>query len=265
MVHSRSDLSICDAGEGSIRKFLPDGLEVLQRELDVKTVMGLIERTARWVDPATFHYLPVWFPEHARGSRFYKSNWSEPAMNRNRQSGVSVPKTESNSYANKALKQALGLPSTANSLNWSCCHIWGLDDSRFQVSNVVVQDHRFFSCVANMVLLPSPLKAFTDAMGEVKMLLRVCALHLYNWSCDRSEVASEAGKIRDWTRWDDYPESWPRPGRKSLPHGMVTFSAQIKNAADRRKARISSDLIAAGPHYPRERVREALDYWNLSL
>lgn len=39
----------------------------------------------------------------------------------------------------------------------------------------MVQDHQFYSCVANMVLLPAPLKAFTDAMPEVKAMLRVCS------------------------------------------------------------------------------------------
>jgi hypothetical protein len=38
---------------------LHDGLEALRRELSVADVMGLIERTARWVDPKTFEYLSV--------------------------------------------------------------------------------------------------------------------------------------------------------------------------------------------------------------
>lgn len=37
-----------------------------------------------------------------------------------------------------------------------------MDDASFQFSNVVVMDRRLFSCVGNMVLLPTPLKAFTD-------------------------------------------------------------------------------------------------------
>ena len=262
---SRSALVGFGLDEGNAMNHFPDGLEVLRNELDFGTVMGLIEKTARWVDPTTFHYLPVWFPEHARGSLFYKSSWSEPQMNRNSQTGVSVHKRESNTYANKALKQALGLRSTDKTPNWSCCHIWGLDDPSFQVSNVVVQDRRFFSCVANMVLLPSPLKAFTDVMVDVKMMLRVCALHLYNWSCDQSEVASEAEKVRNWARWDDYPESWPKPGRSSSPHGMVPFSEPIKKAADRRKVAIREDLTTPSLHYPHDKVREALDYWKLSL
>ena len=70
--------------------------------------MRLIERTSRWVDPKTFEYLKVWYPEHARRGPFYKANWSEPQMNKNRRTGVSVHKSESNEHANMALTRALG-------------------------------------------------------------------------------------------------------------------------------------------------------------
>lgn len=243
---------------------LPDGLEALRRELALPDLMGLLERTARWVDPKTFKYLPVWYPEHARRTLFYKANWSEPQMNCNRQTGVSVHKHEGNTHANKALTRALGLRSRERP-NWSCCHIWGVDDAFYQVSNAVVQDRRFFSCVANMVLLPTPLKAFTDVMDDVKMMLRVCALHHYGWLCDHEEVADLAGQVADWANWDAYPKSWPKPDRKTAPLGTVKFSPRIKTAADRRKAAIRKDLASAGPYYPKEEVRKALDYWSISL
>lgn len=226
--------------------------------------MGLIERTARWVDPETFSYLPVWYPEHARRGLFYKANWSEPQMNRNRQTGVSIHKFEGNVHANKALTLALGLRSGERP-NWSCCHIWGLDDSLYQMSNAVVQDRRFFSCIANMVLLPTPLKAFTDVMPEVKMMLRVCALHLYDWSCEHDDVADIAEQVATWSSWDSYPESWPKPGRTSIPLGMVPFSKRIKDAADRRKAAIRKDIVSAGAYYPRDEVRNVLTFWNIAL
>ena len=251
-------------GEKTDQELLPDGLEALRQELSLRDVMGLIERTARWVDPETFEYLPVWYPEHARRGLFYKANWSEPQMNRNRQTGVSIHKSEGNTHANKALTLALGLRATERP-NWSCCHIWGVDDAAYQVSNAVVQDRRFFSCVANMVLLPTPLKAFTDVMTEVKMMLRVCALHLYGWSCDHDDVADIAGQVEEWADWDAYPCSWPRQDRNSLPLGTAKFSARIKTSADRRKAAIRKDLASAGPHYPRDEVQKVLEYWDVSL
>ena len=122
---------------------LPDGLDALRVEMELGVVMRLIERTARWVDPATFRLLPTWYPEHARKAFFYKENWTVPQLNRGEH------KQEGNLHANKALTHALGLRSDDRP-NWSCCHIWGVDDPLYQEANVVVQDRRFFSCVANM-------------------------------------------------------------------------------------------------------------------
>ena len=51
---------------------LPDGLYALRLGLKAE-VMRLIERTCRWVDPDTVKLLPLWYPEHARRSYFYKS------------------------------------------------------------------------------------------------------------------------------------------------------------------------------------------------
>ena len=64
-------------------EFKLDGLDTLREEMSAAEIGRLIERTARWVDPATFKLLPVWFPEHARGKEFYKENWSSPQMNTN--------------------------------------------------------------------------------------------------------------------------------------------------------------------------------------
>jgi hypothetical protein len=73
--------------------------------------------------------------------------------------------------------------------NWSCCHIWGLDDATYASTNVIVQEARYYSCVANMVLLPTPLKDFTDVMPKVKAMLRTYAFHTYGWGCSHAAVA----------------------------------------------------------------------------
>ena len=132
-----------------------DGLEVLREQLDLAQIMKLIEGTAMWVDRETFKHLPVWYPETARRDLMYKANWSEPQHNENKTTGEKVHKRIGNTGANQALTMALGLRSTDRP-NWTCCHIWGVDDSSFQIPNTVVMDKRYFSCVANMVLLPTP-------------------------------------------------------------------------------------------------------------
>lgn len=226
--------------------------------------MRLIERTARWVDPATFRLLPLWYPEYARRVYMYNRDWSEPRMNQNQITKTSEHKREGNGYANKALTHALGL-RFRNRRNWSCCHIWSVDDLSFRVSNAVVQDRRFYSCIANMVLLPSPLKAFTDSMRDVKAMLRVCAWKLYGWRCDDESVAEAIDIIDRWSEWDAYPQSWPRPGKPSIPDGVVPLNDGIRKSAATRVARIKRDLKDAGQFYPRKEVRKALDYWNISV
>jgi hypothetical protein len=239
---------------------LIDGLDALRAELSLSDIMRLIERTARWVSKETFELLPVWFPEHTRRGLFYKANWSEPQHNTNRQTGVSVHKHEGNNYASKALTHALGLRSRQRP-NWSCCHMWGIDDASFGSSNVIVQDARFYSCVANMVLLPTPLKAFTDVMPDVKWMLRACAFHTYDWRCDH-EMFGDVD-FDPWTFDPAYPASWPKTAGDAPPPGTVPMTSAIASDADRRLAAIRRDLQGAGSFYPRQAVLEALTYWNL--
>jgi hypothetical protein len=243
-------------------QILPDGLDELRQHLGLKDIMRLIEVTARWVDPQTFELLPVWAPEHARKNQLYNANWTVARENRNRRTGVSSLKIEGNTQANKALTEALDLHVRAN---WSCCHIWRVDDPSNQAHNAVVQDHRFFSCVANMVLLPTPLKAFTDAMPDVKAMLRICAMNTFDWTCDHESVASSAKEVRGWRTWDAYPSSWPRRMGEKLPLGVVPINDRIRRNAERRIARIRDELKTAGSQYPRKEVRAALHYWGVDI
>ena len=241
-----------------------DGLETLRSVISLGEIASLIERTARWVAPDTFKLLPLWFPEHARGRSFYKNNWSEPQMNTNRVTGNSLHKSESNSYANEALTLALGMRRKLRP-NWSCCHIWGIADPLYQASNAVVMDHRFYSCVGNMVLLPTPLKAFTDTMPDIKAMLRICARNLYGWQCDHDNLLATNTALDGWTDWEAYPESWPRTAHEKLPLGVVELTPMIRKYALRRSATIRHDLEHAGSYYPRDEVRAALGYWKIKL
>jgi hypothetical protein len=240
-----------------------DGLEVLRAVLSLREVMSLIERTARWVDPKTFGRLPVWYPEHARRAHFFKENWTQPQMNKSRQTGNSVHKMESNTYANEALTLALGMRKQRRP-NWSCCHIWGVDDAKYQQSNLVVADRRFYSCIGNMVLLPTPLKAFTDTIADVKTMLRICARNLYGWQCDHDSVLASNSALDSWSDWDAYPHSWPRQLREKMPLGVVPISPRIESAAEKRLQEIKHDLKYAGSNYPRAEVRAVLQYWGIA-
>jgi hypothetical protein len=243
---------------------MPDGLEALRSVMSLREIASLIERTARWVAPDTFKLLPLWFPEHARRSLFYKQNWSQPQMNKSRATGHSVHKSEGNVHANLALTLALGLRRKLRP-NWSCCHIWGVDDPTYQRSNAIAMDRRFFSCVGNMVLLPTPLKAFTDTMAEVKAMLRICARNLYGWPCEDDDVFALNNALDNAIDWESYPNSWPKSPYEKLPLGVIKLSPMIRASAQKRVATIRHDLEHAGSYYPREEVRYALAYWKIEL
>lgn len=239
----------------------PDGLEELKKEISLKEIASMIEHTARWVSPETFRLLPVWFPEYSRGGKFYKRKWSQKQKNKNRITGQSIHKSEANTHASLALTLALGLKSKQRP-NWSCCHIWGIDDPKFQRSNTVVRDNRFFSCIANMVMLPTPLKAFTDALPEIKTMLRLCAFNLYGWKCDHDELSNEHQKLDAWKDWGAYPKSWPKRPYERIPLGTVPLSQEIRDSAEKRRLEIQRDLREAGLYYPKKEVRAALKYWK---
>jgi hypothetical protein len=242
---------------------ISDGLDALRDVMSLREIASLIERTAKWVAPETFELLPLWFPEHCRRGAFFKENWSTPQMNKSRTTGHSVHKTEGNLHANKALTLALGLRSKLRP-NWSCCHVWGVDDASYQLSNTIVMDRRFFSCIANMVLLPTPLKAFTDAMPELKAMLRICARNLYCWPRD-ADFPEMYRALENWIDWESYPGSWPRTPNEKLPHGVVPLSPAIRACAKRRLAAIRDDLEHAGNNYPRDQVKQALSYWKIEI
>jgi hypothetical protein len=243
---------------------IPDGNEVIRD--DIPAVVELIVRTARWVAPETFRRLPVWCPEVARGQPLYDAGWQRRATNTNRVSRATSEKYEGNVAALKALVAALDVVPPKPS-NWTVCHIWGYDDPTFAARSHIVQDPRYYSCVANMIWLPTALKAFTDALPEVKTMLRTCAFHLYGWVCEHPSVEAAAAEIRSGILPPHYPDQWPSPARPDIvPPGVSPFSPRIQAEIVKRKVRWRADLANSGlVHYPGDQVREVLAFWKIAL
>lgn len=243
---------------------IPDGNAAVLG--DLPAVVDLIVRTARWVDPATFHALPVWCPEVARGQPLYDASWSRRYTNTKRATQQVAEKFEGNVAALKALVAALDVAKPKPE-NWTVCHIWGYDDPAFAARSEIVQDPRFYSCVANMVWLPTALKAFTDALPDVKTLLRTCAFHLYGWACEHPSAASAADRIRSGALPPHYPDAWPAPDRPNVrPPGISPISPRVTAEIEKRKARWRSGLAnKTFLHYPREQVRSVLEFWKVEL
>lgn len=243
---------------------IPDGNDAIRD--DIPAVVELIERTARWVNPETFRRLPVWAPHTARGRRLYDARWTRPYTNTRATTGVTSEKYEGNVAALTALVAALDV-ARPKPKNWTVCHIWGYDDPSFAERSGIVQDPRYFTCLANMIWLPTPLKGFTDALPEVKAMLRVCAYHLYGWACEHASVVEQATQIRSGWVPEGYPTSWPTRDRpEALPLGIAPFSARIEREIAKRRQKMRSDLADESLLlYPRAEVADVLAFWRVDL
>jgi hypothetical protein len=240
---------------------LPDGLDELREEMPL--VINLIARTARWVHPDAFRALPVWYPETARGRPIYDAKWTRIYTNTNRSTAAVTDKAEPNIKAGQAFVAALGSDRRDN---WTVCHIWGVDDPKFQKTNNVVRDPMFYSCVGNMVLLPTPLKGFTDSVPEVRSMLRTCAFYLYGWACEHPDVAPQAAQVRSGAIPVGYPDTWPGPSRNIFPPGTALFSSRVAAAIDKRKQEIRRMLDDSSlTEFPRDEVRKVLQSWKVEL
>ena len=236
---------------------IPDGLDTIRGDLAL--ILKIIARTAQWVHPETFKALPVWCPDTARGFPRYDARWRRVLA-----TGRGVPKKEENIRAASAFIEALGVTSP-KPRNWTVCHIWGYDDDNFADKSAIVQDPRFYSCIANMIWLPTPLKGFTDAVREVKQCLRVCAFNLYGWVCEHEDREDGAREVRSGKAPDGYPEEWPTAERRILPPGTAPYNERVRSSIARRKAKIFRELRDRSlEHYPRDKVREVLKFWNVN-
>lgn len=247
--------------EGQI---IPDGNLVVRD--DIPHIIKMIEHSAKWVNPVTFQRLPVWAPHTARGRPLYNAGWTKRATNTRKSTGETNSKFEGNVAALTALRTALDVARPWPK-NWTVCHIWGYDDDSFATQSNVVKDLKYFSCIANMVWLPTPLKGFTDAVPEVKDVLRVCSFYLYGWACEHPSVTEKADLIRSGWIPDNYPVSWPTPERpKALPKGTAPFTKRVDNEITKRKALIRRNLDDKKlEFYPRSEVKDTLKFWKVSV
>lgn len=248
-----------------------DGLDELEQACKRARVslMPLLAATCGWVDPQTFRRLPIWYPEFHRGAPIYDAKYERQYTNTKRGTTEAVPKTEPNIQAARAIRQAMGIPVSWRGYNWTVCHIWAIDDPAFQHSNVIVRDPCYYSCVGNMVLIPTPLKALTDSMPEIKYMLRVCAYNLYGWVPVVPNVPNLEEQIecvRKGAVFNEYPESWPRTPHEKLPPGTMRYNRTIEAAIQKRKRELRQRLDSKSyPLYPRESVRRVLQFWRVEL
>lgn len=226
---------------------LGDGIEVFRDHVNPMVVADLLASCTKWIDPQCHAQLPVWAPYTYRKAPLYKADWCTVQENKG------VPKFEGNVAASTAQNRYLGVvgQNAKSRPNWTCCHIWGNDDPKFQQDHAEVNDPRYFTCPANMVLVPSPLKTFTDTVPEVKAALRYAAYQLYGFLPENRDVPHEddAG--------DFLPESW----RSAETIDFIAASNSVLARIHEQSKKLQELHENAGPKYPRTSVQSVVDYW----
>ncbi|MGP6088774.1 hypothetical protein [Antarctobacter jejuensis] len=228
---------------------LGDGLKFLGEHLEPSVVARILEACTLWIDPKCYALLPTWSPYTYRKAPLFKANWID------RQTNKEVPKHEGNVAASKAQNRYLGIKgrNADTRPNWACCHVWGNDDPRFQSAHAEVNDPRYFTCPANMVLVPSPLKTFTDTIPEVKAALRYAAFLLYGFVPEGRDPPHEleAG--------DFLPDEW----REFREIRYVPMSATIEASIRARYSELLRLQELVGTQYPGGQVTDVANYWKL--
>jgi len=112
---------------------------------------------------------------------------------------------DDNSYANNAIKHALGI-DRKDLIGFEACHIWPK----------TCYDERYHTAIANLVLLPRALAGFTDHSAEVKLALQYRAFELYRWHPEGQPPPVQP---------QDYPRNWlppmPVPGRPPVTKKVI--------------------------------------------
>jgi hypothetical protein len=147
----------------------------------------LVAETAIWAHPET----------HGRQLRSSGSAAVYPGVRRAKsgqgekrgvKNGVGL---DDNTYANNAIKAALGMHRT-QIVGFECCHIW----------SGTCYDDRYHTAIANLVLIPRALASLTDHDASIQAALKYRAFELYDWHPDDQSPPSKPL---------NYPENWLEP------------------------------------------------------
>jgi len=151
----------------------------------------LVAETGLWANPEIHRRLL----ERGSAACYPDRRRCRPGQGERRGHSIGNIVLDDNSYANSAIKQAIGI-DRKDLIGFEACHIWPK----------TCYDERYHTAVANLVLLPRALAGLTDHSAEVKLALQYRAFELYGWHPDgEPQPVQPRG----------YPDNWlsPMPSR----------------------------------------------------
>lgn len=149
-------------------RLLEDALLKHKIALDV-----LVAETAIWASP-TVHQ---WLCENGNGAKYPNRRRARTGRGEVRNGECNGIRFDDNTYANNAIKWAVGI-RRSEIKGYEACHIWP----------GTCYDERYHTVIANLVLLPRALAGLTDHNQPIRALLQYRAYELYEWYPDESEV-----------------------------------------------------------------------------
>jgi len=148
----------------------------------------IIAEVGLWASPEVHHRL---VQENGTGAWFPAVRRHRPGKGEKRGDVVDGVTLDDNTWANKALKLALGFPPRSFK-GWQVCHVWP----------GTAYDVRYHTAIANLVLIPRAIASLTDYDPEIVLALKHRSWKLYGWLPEGEQPPPQP------TTW---PERWRAP------------------------------------------------------
>ena len=165
----------------------------------------LVADTGLWANPEVHRRLAS---ESGNAAYFPDRRRCRPGQGESPGQKVGHLTLDSNSYANIAIKRAIGI-APEEVIGFETCHIWPR----------TCYDERYHTLIANLVLLPRALAGLTDHDSGVQAALQYRAFELYGWHPTDAQQPQ---------RPLDYPDAWRPP---------MPFSHAVARALAKRTLR----------------------------
>ena len=176
-----------------------EGLMAAAKKLEINFI-SLVAETAIWSSPEVFIELKksnpngTWYPNRRRAKKNEKKG--------TKQGNIVF---DDNTHARNAIKKATGINEEIK--DYTACHIWTKS----------CYDHRYHTCIANLILVPSPIASLTDHHHHVVECLKFRAFEIYGWYHEEKETP---------TRPICYPSNWK---------DCEPYTEKIKKALSKRQ------------------------------
>lgn len=141
----------------------------------------LVAETAIWANP-NMHDGTPWYPNTRR---------CRTGQGEKRGQILDGVKLDDNTYANQAIKRAVGIPSNCL-VGFEACHIWPN----------TCYDPRYYTTIANLLLIPRAIAGLSNHDPEVQAVLQYRSYELYGWYPEGLQCPSKPAF---------YPRTWRAP------------------------------------------------------